>query len=285
MQAVTATMTSSLRNHDMEGFAAELLALLIDQVETGLPQRMVAHPRELNELIGSTVLATTARLRDCQACPLVPYQLFTTDGLAAEAESSEAVQRRFAAHHQAQQEASRAATGHVTAAMSLLELSRLLLQHCGDSPPDRARYPISQLAKGMLQSLKPLGTALLDWPALPNPPSSHAAHGVAQPAPGWQEQQYAAAKERRWHAKHLLNTVLSCIETVMSSDAGWEGIMGVSLGSLDTLRSGKEDPTMEVPNAVRKLQYLLSLVQRPELKVRFQQSQLPHVLACAGQTQ
>jgi hypothetical protein len=151
--------------------------------------------------------------------------------------------------------------------MSLLQLSCLLLQHSGNSPSSSAYGPISQLAKTVLQAVKLLGTALFNWPALP----IQSAPGGSQVDQGsWQERQHAAASERRKHVKLLLNDVLRCMEAVMSSDIGWEAIMGVRLGSLQKLRQGgQQEPRMEVPGAAAILQYLLLLVQRPAFKVRY----------------
>jgi hypothetical protein len=150
--------------------------------------------------------------------------------------------------------------------MSLLQMSCLLLQHSGNSPSSSAYGPISQLARTVLQAAKFLGTALFNWPALP----IQSAPGGSQVDQGsWQERQYAVTRERRKHVKLLLNDVLRCMEAVMSSDIGWEAIMGVRLGSLQKLRQGgQQEPRMEVQAAPAILQYLLLLVQRPSFKVR-----------------
>jgi hypothetical protein len=145
--------------------------------------------------------------------------------------------------------------------MYLLTLSCLLLSHYGQQPPTSA--PVMWLARKLISMLVPLKDTVLSCSA-----GLAAARNSAAGQQGWEVQQFAAAKQRRRLIKLLLNQVLQCLEAVVSSDAGWEGALGVQPGLLERLRQAQQQPVVVVAGAFSTLKSLVSLVQRPAFKVR-----------------
>jgi hypothetical protein len=68
--------------------------------------------------------------------------------------------------------------------------------------------------------------------------------------------------------KLFLNQVLQCLRATLSSDVGWEGVLGAVPGSWQQVRQGQQQPVVEVAGAVATLMPLVSLVRRPAFKVR-----------------